>query len=85
MHSPFKSESCSLYPLVTRAVLFRKAFSAVISEAFICFVVFFFPCLSYRASFVVSLCSKPATAEGLAESSASFFCLSHKLTPFAGT
>lgn len=69
MHSPFRSKSVSLYPLVTRAVLFRKAFSTGISEA----LIWYFPYLSYRASFVGFLCSKLATAEGLAESSASFF------------
>lgn len=59
----------SLYLVVTRAGLFREAFSRGISEA----LIWYFACLSYRASFVGSLRSKPAAAEGLAESSAAFF------------
>lgn len=57
--SPFGSKSVSLYLLVTRAVLFSKAFSTGISEA----LIWYFPCLPYGASYISSMCSKPVTAD----------------------
>lgn len=57
--SPFGSKSVSLYLLVTRAVLFSKAFSTGISEA----LIWYFPYLPYRASYISSVCSKPVTAD----------------------
>lgn len=51
MRSHFRSKSVSLNLLVTRAVLFGKAFSTGISEA----LIWYFPCLLYRASFVSAL------------------------------